>query len=83
MDPLEEMIRKEDKQMIIRERKIAKEHKLRMERAKSEGLHRGKRTKKDTVLDMLNPSSSGSHPKRKRYARFVEYTSQRKGEKSK
>jgi len=82
VDPLEEMIRKEDKQMIIRERKIAKEHKLRMERAKREGLHRGKRVKKDTVMDMLNPGTGRSHPKRKRYARFVEYTSQRKGEKS-
>lgn len=82
MDLLEEMIRKEDKKMIARDRKIALENKLRIERSKKEGLHRGKRIEKDSVLDILNPSGGGSHPKRKRYARFVEYTSERKGEKS-
>lgn len=82
IDYLEEMIRKEDRNIAKRERKVALENKACIERGKKrEGLHRGKRIKKDSVLDMLNPNSNRTKPHRKRYARFVKYSDERKGEK--
>jgi hypothetical protein len=71
VDLLEEMIRKEDKKMLARDRKIALENKLRIERSKKEGLHRGKRIKKDSVLDILNPRITRADRKRKVYTKYI------------
>lgn len=68
MDLLEEMIRKEDKRLIQRDKKYKMEQ---LRYRKKEGLHRGKRAKKDSVLDMLNPRITRADRKRKVYTKYI------------